>query len=170
MFMMSCESWKLEVKYWGIMKFLPLQVSTLCGIESFLSEAFSLVSQIMVLALRWCVLRIIQTVLSVFKTSLFSFSHLLRDSRSSFKVCSSTHRSVSEACKVVWSAYKSNISLIASGAPFINITNNKGPRMDPYGTPIVTDWSSERVCLKLTCCIRLDKYDLDHSTSLPSTP
>ncbi len=102
----------------------------------------------------------------MFKTSLFSFSH----SRSSFNFCSSTDRSGSQACKVVSYVYKSNICLITSSASFINIMNNRGPRMDPCGTPIVSGCSSERVRLKLTCWIRLDKYDLNHSSSLPYMP
>ncbi len=126
--------------------------------------------QFVKVALHWCVLRSIQTVLSVVQMSLFSFSLLLKASRSSFNCCSSTDRSGSQACKVVSSAYTSNICLIASGASFINIMNKKGPRMDPCGTPIITGCSSERDRLKLTCWIRLDKYDLNHSSSLPSTP
>ncbi len=42
--------------------------------------------------------------------------------------------------------------------------------MDPCGIPIVTCCSSERVRLKLTCWIWLDRYDLNHPSSLPSIP
>ncbi len=42
--------------------------------------------------------------------------------------------------------------------------------MDLNGSPIVTGCSSEWFHLKLTCWIQLDKYDLNHSSSLPSTP
>ncbi len=41
--------------------------------------------------------------------------------------------------------------------------------MNRCGTPIITGCSSERVHLKLTCWIRLDKYVLNHPSSLLST-
>ncbi len=69
--------------------------------------------------LKW--LYISYIVLSVFKTSLFSFKHLLRDSRSSFNFCSSTERSGSE--------YKYNICWIASGA---SINDAEAPRPMAY--------------------------------------
>ena len=82
--------------------------------------------------------------LSLFSDSLFMFSHsIILKSSSLIKVCVSTFLSsllnvLMVLDKVVSSAYiiKSNF-LVDSQKSFIYMTNNKGPRIDPCGTPIV---------------------------------
>ena len=82
--------------------------------------------------------------LFLFSDSLFMFSHSITlESSSLIKVCVSTLlcsllNELMVLDKVVSSAYiiKSNF-LVDSEKSFIYMINNKGPRIDPYGTPIV---------------------------------
>ena len=49
-------------------------------------------------------------------------------------------------------------------------TNNKGPSILPYGTLLVTFTTDDRVLLKQTCCVRLDRNDCIYLSTGPSIP
>ncbi|KAH3855853.1 hypothetical protein DPMN_098423 [Dreissena polymorpha] len=56
------------------------------------------------------------------------------------------------------SAYKSNLADIS----FTWIKNNKGPRMEPWGTPQEMFSDDEKVPDTSTSCFLSDKYDCNH--------
>ncbi len=55
-------------------------------------------------------------------------------------------------CKVSSSEYKWIDSSRISGRSLIYSVNNKGPNMDPCGTPTVIDWVSELYSCHITSC------------------
>ena len=59
---------------------------------------------------------------------------------------------------------------VESGKSFIKIKNSIGPKMDPCGTPCVTDFKSESVSLIYTNCLRSDRYELNQSFETPRKP
>ena len=73
--------------------------------------------------------------------------------------------------RLLSSANKVNLKKsVESGKSFIKIKNRIGPKMDPCGTPWVTDFKSESVSLIQTYCLRSDRYELNQSFETPRKP
>ena len=62
------------------------------------------------------------------------------------------------------SAYKNRLHLSAIGISLKYIKNNKGSRIDPYGTAHDMLETSENEFSKLTVNLRFDRSDGNHST------
>ena len=48
--------------------------------------------------------------------------------------------------------------------------NNFGPSIEPCGTPHITSCNSDFIPLKLTNCLRFNKYDFNQLLAIPLTP
>ena len=90
---------------------------------------------------------------------LKSTSHLLAQFsifvRSVFKSFSAILKSLYAFNKIVSSAYKLILLWIVSSRSLIKIKNNRGPRMEPSGTPARSSRSSENLPPMTTFCFRL---------------
>ena len=56
------------------------------------------------------------------------------------------------------------------GRSLINIKNNSGPRIDPWGTPLVIQETSHRIPFTSLLCFLLVRYDWKHFIALSCTP
>ena len=87
-------------------------------------------------------------VFFIFKESLLTLSHLAISFRSSFIILAIHLGSLPLRNKLVSSAHNmGNADLQLDGKSFTYTRNNKGPKIDPCGTPHVRVWWSDTVSL-----------------------
>ena len=60
--------------------------------------------------------------------------------------------------------------MVESGRSLINIRNNKGPKMEPWGTPNMTLASDECIFPSLTNWDLEYRYDWNRARALPLIP
>ena len=158
----TCWKWFVHVKLSSI--WTPNTFSQLVNCKSKLS--YTIANLLSFIHFLFCLLDInISFVLSIFIIIPFSRHHSL----SKFKECCRLFSNVSLS-KPIWytvisSAYKSTDrfeSPINRGKSFINIKNNRGPKMEPCGTPYSTLLVFEWFVLMFTCWVLWLRYDSNH--------
>ena len=98
-------------------------------------------------------------VFKILRASLLDFIHLATTLSSWFRISSRSLRFLREKYTLVSSANKWKLSSFeVFGKSLIHSNNNRGPRMDPWGTPQEIERESE-----LWPCSLLDRYEWNQS-------